>query len=127
MSETDQLFLWGVFLGFLAGIFIDQLCSYLVKQRRLNTLLYPYREKGDEPCWESIPAVQDGEVVGYQVRWSEPDTEGRFLWASHYYAGRGPSIDWCESAAQRDAIRRNESGTRPEGLISGIKLKRGTY
>jgi len=127
MSETEVR-LWGMFAWFLGGvafgILLDRACYYLARNRKLNGQLYPRRE-GEEPCWESVPAVQDREIVGYQVRWSEADTEGRYLWVSHYYAGRGPSIDWCESAAKRDAIRRNDLGTRPEGFVG--EIERGSY
>jgi hypothetical protein len=65
------------------------------------------------PHWESVPAIENGYVVGYQVRWSEPDERGRYLWVGHYYAGDDLSLSWCEVAAASDAKRKNESFKGP--------------
>ena len=65
------------------------------------------REVKDESHWESVPAYVDGHLIGYQVRWSEPDDDGRYLWVGHYYAGEHNSIGWCEVAAESDARRKN--------------------
>lgn len=62
--------------------------------------------------WEVVPAVEDGKVIGYQVRWSQPDEHGRYLWVGHYYAGNN-SLGWCENAAERDAENKNRIGKQP--------------
>jgi hypothetical protein len=62
--------------------------------------------------WEVCPAAKGGEIFGYQVRWSEPNEQGRYLMVGHYFAGDN-SLAWCENAAQRDAQHKNESGKCP--------------
>ena len=69
--------------------------------------------KKPDPHWESVPAYDKGEgdkerLIGYQVRWSEPDEEGRYLWVGHYYADDdGSNIGWCEMASRSQAARFN--------------------
>lgn len=65
------------------------------------------------PRWQVVPAVEDQVAIGYLVRWSEPDAQGRYLWVRHYYAGEDASIGWCENAAERDAERMNNEKRVP--------------
>lgn len=87
----------------------------------------PAAAKTDEPLpwystgqWEAVPALADGpagHLIGYRVRWSTPDKDGKYLWVGHYMAdeaGKDPTIGWCESAANSDAKRKNNDGLRPE-------------
>lgn len=61
-----------------------------------------------DPKWESVLAVENGQVIGFQVRWSQPDSKGRYYWVGHYYASDDASIGWCEVAAEGHARRLNE-------------------
>lgn len=81
-------------------------------------------ERFTEPRWEVIPATEatglsdvvSGPVeslIGYQVRWSEADEKGRYLWVGHYYAGEDCSLSWCENAALSHAKRFNEQKRAP--------------
>jgi hypothetical protein len=54
--------------------------------------------------------------IGFLVRSREGSTDGKFWWVGHYYAGsapEGPSIGWCQNAAERHAERLNEEGRQP--------------
>jgi hypothetical protein len=73
-----------------------------------------------QPRWEAVPAFGNasdgarcGYVIGYQVRWSEPDECGRYLWVGHYFAGPDASLTWCELAAVRHAARFNAQRRAP--------------
>lgn len=70
-----------------------------------------------DPHWESVPAYDDvngvRQLVGYQVRWSKPDSAGCYLWVGHYYAGEDVSLGWCGVAAESQATRFNETGKLP--------------
>lgn len=79
------------------------------------TSLFRQDEKLPEhkPEWEVVPAKDAGEVVGYQIRWSIPDGEGRFLWVGHYYSGPDAPLQWCEVAAESHCKRLNHQGKQP--------------
>ncbi len=72
------------------------------------------------PHWEAVEAADEDGPYGWKVRWSEPDAEGRYLCVAHYHSGNqgddepGPSLGWCQHAAERDALRMNSSEKRPE-------------
>jgi hypothetical protein len=66
-----------------------------------------------DPCWEVRPAMEENRVIGYQVRWSKPDKNGKFLWVGHYYPGPTLTIGWCEVAAHSHAKRFNEQKKTP--------------
>ena len=72
-------------------------------------LLWPptIRELEHLPRWEVVPFCEDGVVVGYKVRWSEPDEQKRYHWVGHYHAGDGTSIEWCYVAAESHCKRLN--------------------
>lgn len=73
-------------------------------------------------CWETVAAADGSCVVGYVVRFSVPDAEGRYLWVGHYYAGGGPdgpSLGWCEVAAESHAKRLNKEGKLPAEFRDG--------
>jgi len=68
-----------------------------------------------EPRWESVPSYDEGELIGYRVRWSQPDDQGRYLWVGHYLAEPDDKdrLRWCEVASESDAKRKNEEGKAP--------------
>lgn len=66
-----------------------------------------------EHKWEVVPAYVDGELVGYQIRWSEPDDKGRYLWVGHYFAGEDITLNWCEVAAESHCRRLIEQNKLP--------------
>ena len=72
----------------------------------IRWLLSLFRRQHSAPCWEVV-MDDDGEMA--RVRWSEPDTKGRFLWVRHY-----PATSWGLNAVERDAARMNLEGRRPE-------------
>lgn len=98
MKLTDPTVLASLVLGVIA-------VAWALFHRRTET--------HSGPCWESVPAVEDGQVIGYQVRWSEPDASGRFLWVGHYFADPDRSLRWCENASERHAERWNDERRRP--------------
>lgn len=73
------------------------------------------RGKAD-PHWISFPIYEDGRIIGYRVAWSARDPKRGQLLVGHYFAGdppEGPSIGWCENAAERHAQRFNEQRRCP--------------
>lgn len=70
-------------------------------------------QRGEVGRWESYPVVEDGQVIGYRVRWSTAYTDGRYLWVGHYFAGEDTSIEWCQIAALRHAERLNNDKKMP--------------
>lgn len=79
-------------------------------------------ERTQEPRWEIAPRYENPEdhssqVVGWCVRWSEPNEKGEYLWVRHYIKGsnaeKGLSLEWCENAAERDAQEFNSIGRLP--------------
>ena len=60
---------------------------------------------GPIPTWEVVPAFDKGVCIGYRVRWTVPDEQGRYLWVRHYLSGESgdPSLGWCEQAALSNA------------------------
>jgi len=75
----------------------------------------PTSDSKSDPHWESVAAIEDGETIGYQVRWSEPGEGGGYLYVGHYLAGGDAdlSLGWCANAAGSDAKRKNEEGKLP--------------
>lgn len=78
------------------------------------------KDKPTDPCWEVVEAKEITgpctQIIGYQVRWSEADSEERYLWVGHYFSDGhlgSPSIAWCEHAAERHAERFNKEKRAP--------------
>lgn len=65
--------------------------------------------------WE---VVKDAEGDAWRVRWSLPDSEGRYLWVRHYIVGQ-LSPGWCEAAAERDAAEMNRKCRVPSDHPNG--------
>jgi len=68
-----------------------------------------HKDKGEteqaEPHWEVVPSLDAGEVIGYRVRWSQPDDDGAYLWVGHYLSGEELSLAWCNVAANSHCQR----------------------
>jgi len=63
-----------VYVAFvLLLVFVLQLLSILFYSHKEETV--PPRD----PQWEVVPALDAGEVIGYRVRWSQPDDDGAYL------------------------------------------------
>jgi hypothetical protein len=77
----------------------------------IRWLLSFFRRHRSAPCWE---VVMDSDGVMCRVRWSEPDTKGRYLWVRHY-----PATRWGMNAVEREAARMNSEGRRPEERLRG--------
>ena len=75
------------------------------------------REEPDGPHWEAFQAYHDGRLIGYRVRWSEPDEAGDYLYVGHYLAEPDDldKLRWYEVAAASDARRKNLEGKIPWG------------
>jgi hypothetical protein len=71
-----------------------------------------------EAKWVVITNMDDDGVtpIGYSVGWSMPTKRGWFK-VQHYIAGdahsEGPSLAWCQNAAERIAAKMNEDGVHP--------------
>jgi len=68
-----------------------------------------------DPHWEAVEALAPitGEVVGAQVRWSEPGKDGGYLYVGHYFVSPDNSLAWCLNGAESDAKRKNAEGKLP--------------
>ena len=73
------------------------------------------------PTWEVVPAFDNGNCIGYRVRWSVPDDRGRYLWVRHYLAGEdgSPSLGWCEQAALSNAKQMRGDLKVPDDFSNG--------
>jgi hypothetical protein len=73
-------------------------------------------DRSKTPHWESFPYIDKGNIVGFGVRWSRTDKEGKWLHVGHYYTGENglePSLGWCEIAADAHAKRLNNKAKCP--------------
>lgn len=106
------------------GMFLQCAVDAMLKEAPsdLDVVLEKEEPKPPDPHWESVPAYEPGDSrgqkvpIGYQVRWSEPDGLGRYLWVGHYFAdehGKNLSLAWCKHAAESDAKRKNEEKRCP--------------
>ena len=66
--------------------------------------------------WEAKAAYDGPNIIGFRVRWSEPNPKGEYLYVRHYIAGEDgdPSVAWCLNAAEGDAQRLNQEDRRPQ-------------
>lgn len=77
-------------------------------------------EASDDPHWESCECVEDGTVIGYHVRWSEPGEGGKYLYVRHYFIGPDNSAGWCQNAAASNAADFNRTKRLPSEFHSWV-------
>jgi hypothetical protein len=78
-------------------------------------------------CWQAVPAIEKDQrtVIGFQVRWSLPGQDGKYLYVGHYYAHDDNSnIGWCRNAALRDAERKNADFWMPRTMTFDPVIER---
>ena len=66
--------------------------------------------------WEAKAAYEGPNIIGFRVRWSQPNPKGEYLYVRHYMMGEDgdPSLSWCLNAAEGDAQRLNQEDRRPQ-------------
>jgi len=85
--------------SFLLLLFLACLSGSIVWSVVVQFHERPKENNEVDPHWEVVPATDAGDVVGYRVRWSQPDIHGDYLWVAHYMSGEELSLTWCEHAA----------------------------
>lgn len=78
--------------------------------------VFPEEPKSPEGHWIAVPAYDNGVHCGYQVRWSEQNERGLWLFVGHYFTDfkpGDPSLGWCQNAAERHAQRFNQELRAP--------------
>lgn len=114
------------FMSFVLATLVMLLYCWFNRYQLLFDFLDYWASRSDkldnpkDPHWEVVPNVEKMglgifKVIGYQVRWSEPDEQGKYLWVGHYFAGGAPgsSVQVCQHMADRHAARLNEERKGP--------------